>query len=116
MLAGHGANPWLNPWVLAICFSFFGTAGAMNYAILAQSVPKHLTGRVSTCFNLLIFVAAFALQWGLGIVINAWTPVDGSYPEQAYLVAFGSSLAIQGIGLVLCLSFKPWQLEKAPTP
>lgn len=106
----------VNPWALAIGFSFFGTAGAMNYAILAQSVPKHLTGRASTCFNLLIFVVAFALQWGLGIVINGWAPVDGSYPERAYLTAFGLSLAIQCTGLVLCLSFKPWQLERAPSP
>lgn len=106
-----------NPWVVSLGFSFFGTAGAMNYAILAQRVPRHLTGRVSTCFNLLIFVMAFALQWGLGIIINLWSPREGMYPEAAYLVAFSLTLALQLIGLALCLSFKPWQrepLEKSP--
>lgn len=105
MLLGTG----LSPAVLAIGFSFFGTAGAMNYAILAQSMPAHLTGRVSTCFNLLIFVAAFALQWGLGAILNAWTPTDGQYPAIAYRAALGVSLALQLPGLVLWLGFKPWQ-------
>jgi predicted MFS family arabinose efflux permease len=97
------------PAVLAIGFSFFGTAGAMNYAILAQTMPAHLTGRVSTCFNLLIFVAAFGLQWGLGAILNAWTPTGGQYPEIAYRTALGVSLALQLPGLVLWLGFKPWQ-------
>lgn len=105
MLLGTG----ISPAVLAIGFSFFGTAGAMNYAILAQSMPAHLTGRVSTCFNLLIFVAAFALQWGLGAILNAWTPTDGQYPAIAYRAALGVSLALQLPGLVLWLGFKPWQ-------
>lgn len=107
MLVAGSASPWL----LAVGFSFFGTAGAMNYAILAQSVPRHLTGRASTCFNLLIFIVAFALQWGLGIVINHWPPVHDIYPENAYLAAFGLSLALQLTGLVLCLGFKPWQRD-----
>ncbi len=105
------------PAVLAIGFSFFGTAGAMNYAILAQSMPAHLTGRVSTCFNLLIFVAAFALQWGLGAILNAWTPAGGQYPDIAYRTALGVSLALQLPGLVLWLGFKPWQRRDShPSP
>lgn len=105
MLLGNSVNPWL----LATGFSFFGTAGAMNYAIVAQSVPLQLTGRVSTCFNLLIFVATFAIQWGLGAVINAWTPVDGQYPEAAYRTALALSLALQIPGLLLWASLKPWR-------
>lgn len=105
MLLGDTVNPWL----LATGFSFFGTAGAMNYAIVAQSVPLQLTGRVSTCFNLLIFVATFAIQWGLGAVINAWTPVAGQYPEAAYRTALALSLALQIPGLLLWLGLKPWR-------
>jgi MFS family permease len=98
-------------WALALGFSFFGTAGAMNYAIIAQRVPPQLTGRASTCFNLLIFIVAFALQWGLGIIIDQWPSTAGSYPVAAYQVAFGVSVALQLTGLALCLSFKPWQLD-----
>ncbi|MDZ4160797.1 MAG: MFS transporter, partial [Burkholderiales bacterium] len=100
-------------WVLAVAFSFFGTAGAMNYAILAQGMPPALTGRVSTSFNLLIFLAAFGLQWGLGAVINLWPSANGGYPEAAYQTALAVCLAVQVPGLLLWLGFKPWQRAPA---
>jgi len=34
-------------WLLAVAFSYFGTAGAMNYAILAQGMPA--SAPASTC-------------------------------------------------------------------
>jgi predicted MFS family arabinose efflux permease len=101
-------------WLLAVAFSYFGTAGAMNYAILAQGMPAELTGRVSTSFNLLIFLAAFGLQWGLGAVINLWPADHGTYPEAAYQTALAVCLAMQVPGLLLWLGFKPWQLAPAP--
>ena len=101
-------------WLLAVTFSYFGTAGAMNYAILAQGMPTGLTGRVSTSFNLLIFLAAFALQWGLGAVINLWPANGGAYPEAAYQTALAVCVAVQLPGLLLWLGFKPWQLASAP--
>lgn len=105
MVQGHVAPPWL----VAAGFSFFGTASAMNYAIVAQSMPPHLTGRVSTSFNLLIFVVAFAMQWGMGALINTWPAVDGQYPEVAYRVTLACCLGLQIPGLLIWLSFKPWK-------
>lgn len=106
-------SPGVPFWLLAVAFSFFGTAGAMNYAILAQGMPPALTGRVSTSFNLLIFLAAFGLQWGLGVVINQWPAVHGAYPEAAYQTALAVCLAVQVPGLLLWLGFKPWRLATA---
>lgn len=99
--------------MLAVAFSFFGTAGALNYAIVAQTMPVHLTGRVSTSFNLLIFLAAFVLQWGLGGVIGLWSPdaATGAYPATAYHAAWAVSLALQLPGWVLWLGFKPWKRQ-----
>ncbi|NRR30609.1 MFS transporter [Oxalobacteraceae bacterium] len=99
----------LNPYVIAAGFSFFGTATTMNYAIVAQSVPAHLTGRVSTSFNLLVFLLAFVVQWGMGGIINQWPQQHGAYPAQAYQYAFGIIVALQLPGLLLWLSFKPWR-------
>jgi MFS family permease len=97
--------------VLAVAFSFFGTASALNYAIVAQTLPVHLTGRVSTSFNLLIFLAGFALQWGLGGTIGLWQPdaATGAYPETAYHAAWLVAVALQLPGWMLWLGFKPWQ-------
>lgn len=97
-----------HPYLAAVGFSFFGTATTMNYAIVAQSVPPHLTGRVSTSFNLLVFLLAFVVQWGMGSVINLWPSDGGVYPAAAYRAAFGAILALQIPGLLLWLGFKPW--------
>lgn len=102
--------------LLAVAFSYFGAAAAMNYAILAQGMPPALTGRVSTSFNLLIFLAAFGLQWGLGAVINQWPADHGTYPEAAYQTALAVCLAVQVPGLLLWLGFKPWRLAPAHPP
>lgn len=103
------ADTGINPMIVAVGFSFFGTATTMNYAVVAQSVPPHLTGRVSTSFNLLVFLLAFVLQWGIGSVINLWTPAGGAYPAAAYRSALAILLALQLPGLLLWLTFKPWQ-------
>jgi MFS family permease len=105
MIHGHLAPPW----VITVGFSFFGVASAMNYAIVAQSMPAELTGRVSTSFNLLIFVVAFVMQWGMGAIIDTWPAVDGQYPEAAYQVALACCLGLQIPGFLIWLSFKPWQ-------
>ena len=97
------------PIIVAVGFSFFGTATTMNYAVVAQSVAPHLTGRVSTSFNLLVFLLAFVLQWGIGSVIKLWTPAAGAYPAAAYQTALAILLALQLPGLLLWLTFKPWK-------
>ncbi|MES2743633.1 MAG: MFS transporter [Pseudomonadota bacterium] len=99
------------PYLIAVGFSFFGTATTMNYAIVAQSVPPHLTGRVSTCFNLLVFLLAFMVQWGMGGIINLWPQHQGAYPAPAYRTAFAVIVALQLPGLLLWLTFRPWRRE-----
>ena len=81
-------------WVL---FGFLGTAGTLNYAILTQAFPPALAGRVNTALNLLVFVAAFAGQWGMGAIINQWPALNGGYAEPGYQWAFGLALALQGL-------------------
>lgn len=82
-----------------IGFGFFGTAGNLTYAILSQSFPRHLAGRVNTALNLLVFVGAFALQWGLGVVIGLWPQAEGGYELTGYQTAFGTVLALQVLAL-----------------
>lgn len=82
-------------------FGFFGTSGILVYAALSQSFPTHLAGRVNTALNLMVFVAAFGLQWGIGMVINQWpTAPDGSYAPEGYRIAFFCVLGLQGLSLL----------------
>lgn len=87
------------PLALSLVFGFFGTAGTVNYAVLTQMFPPALAGRVNTSLNLVVFVAAFACQWGLGAVIGLWDRVDGSWPAEAYGVAFAIPLVLKGLAL-----------------
>lgn len=94
-------------------WGFFGTTGILPYAALSQTFPRHLSGRVNTGLNLMVFLAAFAAQWGIGVVISFWSvSATGGYPEAAYQAAFGVMLALQLLGLAWYLL--PGLLRRAP--
>ncbi|MEN3275128.1 MAG: hypothetical protein V7631_918 [Massilia sp.] len=87
--------------LLAVLFTLVGTITGMEYAIVAQTVPRELTGRASTCLNLLIFVGAFLVQAGFGLVVGLWQPdAAGRYPAVAYQAAFGLLVLLQLPGLL----------------
>jgi MFS family permease len=95
--------------LLSVLFTLLGTITGIEYAIIAQSLPRELTGRAATCLNLLIFVGAFFVQAGFGWVIGLWQPYEsGRFPVQAYQVAFGALALLQAPGVVLyCLRRRP---------
>jgi len=87
--------------LLSVLFTLVGTITGIEYAIVAQSMPRELTGRAATCLNLLIFVGAFLVQAGFGLVVGLWQPdASGRYPGGAYQVAFGALVLLQLPGLV----------------
>jgi MFS family permease len=89
-----GGGPW--PILVWILFGFFGTTSILPYAILSQSFPTHLAGRVNTGHNLLVFLAAFAAQWGIGAIIGLWPHLaDGRFATAGYQTAFGLILLLQ---------------------
>ena len=77
-------------------FGLFGTSGIITYAVLSQRFAAELAGRVNTALNLLVFVAAFAAQWGIGAVIDMWPQAEtGGYAQAAYRAAFCMLLLLQ---------------------
>jgi MFS family permease len=88
--------------LLSVLFTLIGTITGIEYAIIAQSMPQTLTGRASTCLNLLIFVGAFLVQAGFGLIMCLWDGGPGHhYPPIAYQVAFAVLIAVQLPGLLL---------------
>jgi MFS family permease len=86
--------------LLSVLFSLVGTITGIEYAIVAQSLPRELTGRAATCLNLLIFVGAFIVQAGFGMVVGVWQPdAAGHYPVLAYRIGFGVLVLLQLPGL-----------------
>jgi MFS family permease len=87
--------------LLSVLFTLVGTITGIEYAIVAQTMPKELTGRGATCLNLLIFIGAFLVQAGFGQLIGLWKPdLANHYPALAYRVAFGALVLLQLPGVV----------------
>ena len=103
-------TPASKPAIMWCVFGFFGTSGILCYAVLSQSFPKALAGRVNTALNVLAFSAAFGAQWGLGGVIGLW-PSDaaGRYLPAGYQWAFGVTALIQ----LLAFTWMAWPRRSA---
>ncbi|WP_195763712.1 MFS transporter [Duganella guangzhouensis] len=87
--------------LLSVLFTLVGTVTGIEYTIVAQSLPGALTGRAATCLNLLIFLGAFVVQAGFGLVVGCWRPdLLGHYPAEAYQTAFAALLLLQLPGLL----------------
>ncbi|WP_229260654.1 MFS transporter [Duganella alba] len=87
--------------LLSVLFTLVGTVTGIEYTIVALSLPGALTGRAATCLNLLIFLGAFAVQAGFGLVVGCWRPdVTGHYPAQSYQAAFALLVLLQLPGLI----------------
>ena len=97
--------------VLAVLFTLVGTVTGIEYTMVAQGLPARLTGRAATCLNLLIFLGAFAVQAGFGLVLDCWQPdASGQYPASAYQAGFALLIALQLPGL----AWYGWRCWKRP--
>ena len=88
--------PSIVPWSIV---SVVGAATVLSYAIIADYFPIEIAARANGTLNLLHFGWAFAVQYGVGIIVGHWVPQDGHYPVGAYQAAFGVSLALQAAAL-----------------
>ena len=82
-------------WLL---FGFFGTACILPYAVLSQHFPQRMAGRVNTGLNLLVFLAAFAAQWGVGVMVGQWPETAaGGYDPAGYRWGLALLAGLQGM-------------------
>ena len=87
-------------WVCWMAFGLFGVAPIVCYARLTEHFPKDLAGRVVTALNVLVFAAAFLLQYATGWVIELWpAAASGSYAREGYQAAFACVLVLQSAAL-----------------
>jgi MFS family permease len=97
---GHG-DAGLLWWTLFMGLCPFGT---LSYPLLAARFPKSMTGLVVTALNMVTFLLAFAVQAGVGGIINLWPVLDGRYALEGYRAAFGLCALLQ-IASVTCLAY-----------
>jgi MFS family permease len=100
---------------LCIAFGYFGSTSLLVYAVLGQTFPLRLAGRVNTAQNMMIFAGAFAAQWGIGAIINLWPPVaEGRYLPEAHQAAFLTMIALEIAAMIwfLVAPYRPPAVDK----
>jgi len=83
-----------NLGVATLATRLFVSTGTLAYALLAAMFPPALSGRVTTALNLLAFVGAFGLQWGIGLVVGGLLAL-GLEAATAYRTSFGVMFLMQ---------------------
>ena len=87
-----------NPWVWVLYGGTLGTS-MLAYPALTKTFPVAIAARVMTTYNVLMFAGAFALQWGMGALIDALME-SGIAKPLAYQWSFGSIVALQFASVV----------------
>ena len=72
-------------WTL---FCVSGTVGTLAQPAIGMAFPSALAGRALSAFNLLIFSGVFAVQWGVGLLIDGLRNLGWTAPG-AYQGAMG---------------------------
>jgi len=94
-------------WLLLACIGFLATSASLCYSLLSQHFARDLAGRANTALNVLVFLAAFGVQWGIGLVLNGWeNPVTHAYAPAGYQVAFTGVVTLQALAVLWFL--QPW--------
>ena len=85
--------------VLWCVLGIVSATGAQMYGVVAGLFPLHLTGRVTTSINLMAFIGAFVVQWGLGGLLDGLR-AGGMGSVDALRVAFLILLGAQILSFV----------------
>lgn len=91
IILGLARSAWLWP-LLGLSFSLSNIA----YSQLTAAFPIAISGRVNTALNMLVFVGAFGLQWGIGAAVEAFA-AGGMARANAFRLTFAVLLAAQGL-------------------
>ena len=110
-----GAILWQGPeagpslWTLwCVCASVV----TLGQPALGQAFPAALAGRALSAFNLLIFAGVFALQWTIGLGLDALLAM-GWPVVQAYRLVFGLFMAVCTLSF-LWLNVVGWLQRRFP--
>lgn len=82
--------------IVWFCWGLFGSMQLLSFSVFPQRYPQPIIGRVITVVNLIVFVFAFAFQWGIGLIIDLWPPLPGGgFDPAAHRTAVLVLLAIE---------------------
>jgi MFS family permease len=62
--------PYQSSWWLWIVFAIVITVTTLSQTHVSLAFPTALVGRANSAFNLTLFVGAFSVQWGIGLLVD----------------------------------------------
>lgn len=89
LMAGVGSGLGTYSGLLWTLFCVTGTVGTLAQPAIGMAFPPALAGRALSAFNLLIFSGVFAVQWGIGLLIDGLRGL-GWPTSSAYQGAIGA--------------------------
>jgi predicted MFS family arabinose efflux permease len=82
-------------------YGFGSAVNVLSFTVLNDGFSRKLTGRANTAVNLIMFAGSFAMQWGIGLI------VDAAHTGLGYDTAGGLKLAF-AVVLTLNLATLAW--------
>lgn len=92
--------PYAWSWVLWIAFAVVITVTTLAQTHLSLAFPPSLVGRANSAFNLTLFIGAFAVQWGIGLLIDLFSAYGWSV-STAMRMALACYLLVQVYALAM---------------
>jgi len=84
-------------WVWWYLFAIACASYVLAQSLIVTYFPKSFSGRVSTTYNLALFIGAFVVQWGIGYLVDIGIEAGWSR-SSAFDLALGIYLAVQVLG------------------
>ncbi|MBL0166090.1 MAG: MFS transporter [Propionivibrio sp.] len=90
-------------YVLWMAFGVFSSFGTLGYSQMSAGFPVALSGRANSTLNLMVFLGAFGLQWGMGVLIEM-LQASGHSIEIAHRNTFAVLFVLQAVAVWILLS------------
>lgn len=100
--------PYPQSWWLWVPFAVVITVTTLGQTHVSLAFPTALVGRANSAFNLTLFVGAFSLQWGIGLLLD-WFVASGWRNADAMRMAFACYVLLQVFTLWQFL--RQWSIE-----
>jgi MFS family permease len=108
--------PFAWAWILWIGFAVMVTVTTLAQTHVSLSFPPKQVGRANAAFNLTLFIGAFSIQWGIGLVMDLFI-AQGWSASAALRMACAAYLALQ-VGALLafvCSRAEPANATRSAT-
>lgn len=100
-------------WMLWIALALFITVTTLVQTDVSLAFPPSSAGRANSAYNLMLFIGAFVVQWGIGLLIDVFAS-RGWAPGAAMRAAFGVCLALQTAAWIVFALGKARNEQEAP--